>query len=220
MRCCGAYRDRAFVAGLVVALLVSIKLFVWPLGLWLLATRRYASFGYAALCGVALNLVGWSVLGFDQVVPYVKLLGLVSEHAETHAFGLPWLAVHYGATRSAALALTLALAAALGAACFLLGRRGRGQSALLLCIAMCFLATPVTWPHYWALLIVPLALLRPRLSLVWAIPVLLAPVAAVLSYWGTAAMVIGENAMVAAVVVAALRVPGLRISSNLRPETA
>ena len=39
------HRDRPVAAGVLVAAIVSFKLFLWPLGLWLLATRRYVSIG-------------------------------------------------------------------------------------------------------------------------------------------------------------------------------
>jgi hypothetical protein len=34
-------------------------------------------------------------------------------------------------------------------------------------------ATPVVWMHYYALLFVPIALYRPRLSALWAVPLVL-----------------------------------------------
>ena len=37
------------------------------------------------------------------------------------------------------------------------------------------LASPLLWSHYFSLLLVPVALRRPRLSLVWALPLLMWP---------------------------------------------
>lgn len=200
------YRDRPVVAGLLLALLVSIKLFVWPLGLWLLGTRRYAALAYATACGLALNLAAWAVIGFDQLGPYVKVLGLITARTDTHnKTTLRWVLVHFGAVRPVAYALMLALAGALAVGCFVLARRGREKPALMLCIALAFVATPVTWPHYWVLLIAPLALLRPKLGPVWAIPVAMAPAAMLplLGYAAAGAAI--QNALAAAVVIAALR---------------
>jgi hypothetical protein len=164
-------RDRPFAAGLLLTLLVSVKLFIWPLAIWLLATRRYAALGYAVVCGVALNAAAWAVLGFDQIGRYVKLLSAVSAHEEGRSYSVLALALDAGATRTVAYALALALAAAVGAACFVLGRRARDVPALLLAVATALLATPIIWTHYFVLLIVPLALLRPRLDIVWALPI-------------------------------------------------
>jgi hypothetical protein len=40
-------------------------------------------------------------------------------------------------------------------------------------VATCLLATPIIWLHYFALLLVPLALVRPRLAPIWFAPLLL-----------------------------------------------
>jgi len=53
------YSDRPIVAGATIALLVSIKLFVWPFAFWLLATRRYAAFAWTVLGGLAIDLMAW-----------------------------------------------------------------------------------------------------------------------------------------------------------------
>jgi hypothetical protein len=196
------YRDRPFVAGLIVALLVSIKLFVWPLALWLLATRRYLAFGYTVLCGVALNLVAWAVVGFDQLGPYRTMTDRVTNRMEPLSDSILAIARDHGASRPAAYAVTLTLAAAAAGACFVRARRGDHASALLLSITMSFLATPVIWEHYYVLIIVPLAILRPRLSLVWAVPLLMLPVAVVASQVDE--LVLGEVAVIATVIAVAL----------------
>ncbi|MEA2218399.1 MAG: alpha,2-mannosyltransferase [Solirubrobacteraceae bacterium] len=195
------HRDSALAAGLLVALMVSVKLLVWPLAIWLLATRRYAAFGYALLGGLAMNVAAWFVLGFDQIGPYVKLLGLVTDHEESRSYTLLAFAVNQGAGRTAGYALALALAVAAGAACVALARRGDERHALLLCIAMALLATPVTWAHYFALLIVPLALLRPRLNPVWALPVVLALCPSTPTTWQLVLALATVTAIVALVLV-------------------
>jgi hypothetical protein len=58
-------------------------------------------------------------------------------------------------------------------ACVVLGRRGRDEGALALAIAVSLIAAPLIWMHYYALLIVPLAIAYPRLSTAWALPLLL-----------------------------------------------
>jgi hypothetical protein len=61
----------------------------------------------------------------------------------------------------------------------------------------------VTWAHYFALLIVPLALLRPRLSPVWALPLVLALCPSSPTTW----QLLLALATVTAVVAVALRPP-------------
>jgi hypothetical protein len=196
------YRDRALVTGLMFALLVSVKLFVWPLAIWLLATRRYAALGYAMLTGLALNIAAWAIVGFDQLGAYVKVLGLVTDREEPHGVSILAVIRDAGASRPVAYAVTLALAAGAAWACVALARRERQAEALLLAVATCFLATPVIWAHYFVLLIVPLALIRPRLDLVWWLPVAIVPVAGLLLVVGQ--RVPGQLAVIAATIAAAL----------------
>ncbi len=161
------YRDRPVIAGALVALVISLKLFLWPLGLWLLATRRYAATGYALVIGVVLNLIAWGAIGFDQIGRYVRLLTAVTRLLSPHTYTLVAL-LHI--TGYPAL---LAIAAPVLITCVGLGRRGHDRHAFTLAIAACLLVTPLVWLHYFALLIVPLALARPRVAPVWFLGVLL-----------------------------------------------
>jgi hypothetical protein len=164
------YRDRPLVIGFLLALLVSVKLFLWPLALWLLATRRYAALAYATACGLALNAVAWAVLGFNELHRYGRLLSALTSIEERRGYSLVAFALHTGASHRAAYAIAFALAGAAAVACLALGRRGREVPALALAIGVSLLATPIVQLHYFALLIVPLALVRPRLGLAWALP--------------------------------------------------
>jgi len=46
----------------------------------------------------------------------------------------------------------------------------RDASALTLVLAAALAASPIVWIHYFLLLLVPIALTRPRLSLLWLVP--------------------------------------------------
>jgi alpha-1,2-mannosyltransferase len=164
------WRGHPIAAGVTVALIVSFKLFLWPLALWLLATRRFAAFGYALLSGLVVNGVAWTIVGWDQVQRYNDLVGALARHQEGRGYGLITLALQHGANRGLAYGLALGSAAVVCVACVAIGRRGREAPALALCVGASLLATPVLWPHYFVLLAVPLALSRPRLSLIWAAP--------------------------------------------------
>jgi alpha-1,2-mannosyltransferase len=167
------HREHPFVAGALVALIVSVKLFVWPLGLWLLVTRRYAALAWAIGLGLLMNGLAWSVVGFQQLHRYTALVHAVSHAEERTAYTLMALGMRLGASHGGAYAAGLAVAAIAALACVVAGRRRHDQSALLLSIAVSLLATPIVWRHYLALLIVPLAIARPRLSAVWLIPLAL-----------------------------------------------
>jgi len=170
------YRERPVVVGAAVGLVISLKIFVWPLALWLLATRRHAALGWAALSAVAVNLIAWAIVGFDQIPRFLDLLsGLASfEHGRTHS----WtdFALRSGLGSSAARALVLAIAVAACVACVAAARRGHDALAFALCVLVTLAATPILWNHYYVLLLVPVAIARPRLSPLWALPIVAAGV--------------------------------------------
>jgi hypothetical protein len=53
--------------------------------------------------------------------------------------------------------------------------RSRDAKTLTLVIAAALAASPIVWVHYFLLLLVPLALTRPRLSALWFVPLLYTP---------------------------------------------
>lgn len=170
------HRDRPVVAGLLTAAAISIKPFVWPLGLWLLATRRWKAAACAFAWGLVLNLVAWAVVGYDQIHRYLQLS--TQDTAALWKGGYSMLAVahHLGFGRSVGdglLVVTSVLAAA--TVIYLAAIRRRERDALVAAVVLMLLASPLLWAHYFSLLLVPLALYRPRLSLVWALPLLMWP---------------------------------------------
>jgi hypothetical protein len=62
------------------------------------------------------------------------------------------------------------------AAVVAVARRGGDASGFALALAAAVLATPIVWLHYFMLLLVPIAIARPRLSPLWVVP---------LAYWVT-----------------------------------
>lgn len=166
------YRAHPVVCGGLVALLISVKIFLWPLALWLVATRRYRSLGHAVTIGVALNALAWSILGFGQVARYDQLVRALAINQASRGYSVVALAMHCGLDRAAAEIVMAAACAAAACVCIAAGRRRGGQAALGCCVAACMLTSPVSWLHYFALLVVPLAIARPRLSLLWLTPLL------------------------------------------------
>lgn len=167
------WRDSPLVTGALIALLISVKLFVWPLGLWLIATRRYRAFGYAVAAGLVMNLLAWGVLGFDQITRYRELIGALAGAQQGRGYSVIALLVNGGVQPTLASALTAGLAVLCAGACLVAGRRLGNHAAFALSVATCLVVTPISWLHYFALLAVPLAIGRPRLSLLWLVPVVL-----------------------------------------------
>jgi hypothetical protein len=190
-------RERPLLIGFVIALLVSVKLFVWPLALWLLATRRYVAFVYAIACGLVLNVVAWAVLGLNELHRYSRLLHALTTFEERRGYSVIALALHEGTSHRVAYAVAWAVAAAGAMTCLALGRRGRDVAALALAIGVSLLATPIVQLHYFALLIVPFALVRPRLGLAWALPLVMwVSASATLRPWQIAVALAIAGAMV------------------------
>lgn len=180
------WRERPFAAGLIVAVAISMKPFMWPLGLWLLATRRFRAAAWSLVCGAALNLIAWDVVGFSRVGTYLHLAGEDTRALWRGGYSLLALAHHLGLTRLAGEVL-LVLAAAFLAA-LVLGQglvRRRQRQSFVLTIALILVASPLVWIHYFVLVLVPLALARPRFNWLWAIPVAmwLLPSATAVNWW-------------------------------------
>ena len=167
------FRAEARTAGIVIGLLISIKLFLLPLALWFIATRRYAALVWTIGTVFVLNAISWPALGFGELSQYAHSLPKFAATVEHRAYSLISLLLHYGIGRTAAYELALALAGTAMAAGFIAGRRGADRGAMTACLGASLLASPIVESHYLALLMVPLALTRPRLSLLWAMPLVL-----------------------------------------------
>jgi hypothetical protein len=167
------YRNRNVTSGLVTALIICLKPFVWPMALWLVATRRYAAAAYAAVFGAAFNGIAWAVLGFDQVRLFLKTSSYFASLISQQAYGLISLAMGLHASHRLGIAIAVAVSTSLAAACVIAGRRGRDYAALVLAVVLMLSASPIVWSHYFALLIVPLAIACPRLAPAWGLQLVL-----------------------------------------------
>jgi alpha-1,2-mannosyltransferase len=166
------YRERPLVSGLLSAAIISLKPFVWPVVLWLLFTRRHRSVGWTLVWGIAINAVAWAVVGYGRIGEYVHLSATVTSALKRTGYGLIAQVTHPGGPIWAGALLMAGVMAALGFACLRAARRNDDRQALLLCVLLTLVATPLLWNHYFALLIVPLAIYRPRLSFEWVVGLL------------------------------------------------
>ena len=165
------YRDRVWPVAASVGAAIALKVFVWPLLVWLAATKRSAAAVGAAVAAVGLALGSWAAIGFDGIADYPDLLRRLSDveaensysaYAILVAIGVPSGLAHVVVTGAAATLLVLAWRAARGA--------DGDRRALTLALAAGFVLTPILWLHYLVLLVVPIALARPRLSVLWLVP--------------------------------------------------
>lgn len=166
------FRSTVWPLAFVLGLAISTKLFLWPLLIWAAVARGLRVAGVAVAVGVAVTAAAWAAIGFEGLTGYPALLERLSEiHAE-NSYSLVGIAAALE-IEPAGRVLMLVVGGALVAACVGLGRGGDDRRAFTCAIAASFALTPIVWQHYVLLLLVPLALARPRFSAVWLLPALL-----------------------------------------------
>lgn len=165
------YRDNAWVAGVATAFTAVLKLFLWPLGVWLLATRRWRAAVICAGTGLVLLLGGWAVIDFAGFRSYPTVVHLLEKVEAPLSYSAVAL---FGLSGGAQTAVTVVLSL-LAVACIALAARGAqgDRRALAVAVVASLVTTPLLWLHYLLLLFVPIALYRPRLSGLWFLPLLL-----------------------------------------------
>lgn len=166
------WRDRAAICGALVGLVVAFKLFLWPLGIWLISTRRYRAVAWAVGVGVVLNVAGWAILGFHEIDRYQRLVHALVDALQNRGYTLMSLSQDVGLGRGPGYAVAVGLGIVAGAGCVIAGRRGRDAEALTLALTIAILVTPLVWIHYFALFLVPAAIAAPRLRALWLVPLL------------------------------------------------
>lgn len=167
------YRDRPRISGAIFGVLVAMKLFLFPLGLFYLATRRFAALSYAVATMLAFTALAWVVIGLDEIARYRSTVEDFTHLREDYGFSLIGFVERVGGGRPLAYVVALGLAGAAAVACVIAGSRGRESAAFILALAVSLLATPIMWLHYLALLLVAVGLRCPRLHVLWVLPVLL-----------------------------------------------
>jgi Glycosyltransferase family 87 len=155
------YRDRAAIAGLALGYGIAVKLFLWPLAVWLALVGRVRAAAVAALVAAASLLL---LVPFIDIPDYVRLLRRLAQTFEHESYTLFALVSDLGLPDTAARVATIAL----GVGVLALAWRRR---SLGLAIAAALCLSPIVWRHFFVLLLVPLALSRPRFDAVWLIPI-------------------------------------------------
>jgi alpha-1,2-mannosyltransferase len=162
-------RDVPRAAGPILGISIAAKVFLWPLTVWLAATRRLAAAAWSI--GVALGVLfaSWAVVGFRGLSEYPDLVRRLSERMDERGYTVYALGVDLGLPASLAWALWLGVAVGLLAGTVVLARRGDDRRAFVLALAATLAFSPIVWLHYFALLLVAVAVVQPRLAPVWFI---------------------------------------------------
>jgi hypothetical protein len=167
------FRERDWVAGALVACLVSLKPNMAPLWVWLVLARRWRPAAIAIAVGLLLNVVSWTVLGWHELSRWLSLLSLQGRLRDDVGYSMVAFATHLGLPRAVGEGLIVVFG------CLLLGigaafaKAGREQHVFGIAILLTIVVSPQADAHYYALLLVPLALARPRLSWPWLVPLVL-----------------------------------------------
>jgi alpha-1,2-mannosyltransferase len=164
------FRDRSLIAGTLLALVVITKLFLFPLGLFFLATRRYLAAAYAAALTLALSAGAWLAIGVDEVPRYRAVVSAFTTLREDYGYSVTGFIERLGGPGIATHAVPVAVACALGALTWFHGRRNDDARAFVPMIAASLVLTPIMWLHYLVLLAIPIAIRHPRLHGLWLLP--------------------------------------------------
>jgi hypothetical protein len=168
------YRERAVTTSAAIGGAIVLKLFVWPLFVWLAATRRWAAAVGAVSVAVVLALASWAAIGFRGLADYPELLRRLSDFEAENSYSAFAILVAAGLPDVLARVVVLAATGVLLALAWRVARAEEGdRRAYTLAVAAGLVLTPILWLHYLVLLVVPIALARPRLSALWFVPLAL-----------------------------------------------
>jgi hypothetical protein len=194
------YRNKTAAAAVAVGFVLALKLFLWPLLVWLVATRRFKAAGGAiAVCAV-LVVVPWAGIGFAGLTGYPHLLHVLTQAERADQYTIAALLARMVSWRLAGLIGTLVglgvLVLAVRAA------RDDERRSYVLTIAAVLLLSPIVGLHYFVFLLVVLALYAPRMGWVWVAPLLLwvGPQVGQTADWRTAVVLVVAAITLTAVV--------------------
>jgi Glycosyltransferase family 87 len=154
------WRDERGVPGLTVGLAVAVKFFVWPVGVWLAATRRFTAAVIAAFVTAASLTLILPHIGLDE---YADLLLRLGRTFDQDSYSVHALLVQAGGSEAIARGVTFVAGGALLVATW-------RYRSFTLAVAAALVLSPIVWLDYFALVALPLALARPRLSPIWFLP--------------------------------------------------
>ena len=170
------WRDRVIEPALALGTSVALKLFLWPLVLWLVLTRRFRPAIAVVAFAVMLVVLPWAALGFAGMGGYPGLLRHLSDDEASSSYSIIALAVRAHLPEGVGVVLSVFVAVGLIALAVWIALdqrrsfRVRDVAVLTLVLTAALAASPIVWVHYFLLLLVPLALTQPRLSVLWLVP--------------------------------------------------
>ena len=124
--------------------------------------------GLGSAIALVSTLAAWAPIGFAGFHDYRRILSLLATGEEKESFSLASLGFAGGLSAHASHLIAevvggLLLAAAIGVGWRLRSKRGDFTSFTLV-IGAALAVSPIVWNHYFAVLLIPLAVVAPRLQ--------------------------------------------------------
>ena len=167
------YRDPVWQPALALGLAISAKFLMWPLLVWTLATRRLARdrVGAGDRPRGHARRVGCHRLRRAQGLSG-SLRGSRTSSRD-RSYSIVGIAATAGLGEGVGQALTLLVGGGSLVGCVVFARRADDARSFTCAVAATLALSPIVWLHYLVVLLVPMAIARPRFSLLWLLPVLL-----------------------------------------------
>jgi len=183
------YRDRVVLPAVALAGSLMLKPLLWPVAIWLAATRRWRAAGLTLLVTAVGMTAAYAALQINGLESYPALVKATTAVEGGVSYSLYGLLSQLGAPFP--LVASYLIGAALLVAVWVV-RRDECLS-FVIAIAATLALTPIVWVHYFSLLLIPLALGSRRLTWWWSLPAVVwlvqggpspaSPVNATLVWW-------------------------------------
>jgi alpha-1,2-mannosyltransferase len=165
------FRDRPVPAAGLAGLLIALKLFLWPVLLWLVVTKRYRAAAGGVLASCLLIVGPWIPIRFAGLRDFPELLDRLARLQQPDGYTVTAILGSF-TDWSSARAIALAVGFAVLAVALIVGRTD-SRASFALVVPGSILLSPIVHMHYLVLLMIALALLVPRLDWRWVVPILL-----------------------------------------------
>lgn len=166
-------RNRPLSSGFLMGTMVGFKLFVWPLLTWPTAMHRWRA-AVAGIVSLVLLVIGpWAVLGFSGLREYPGLLRRLAALEGHDSYSIPASLGVLGIDPTTGRSVALMIGFALVALAVVFGRRGDDRRSFVAAVLAALAASPIVWQHYYLALLAVLAISRPRLSVIWLLPIVM-----------------------------------------------
>jgi hypothetical protein len=161
-------RDRPWRSGAALGIAIAVKLVLWPLLIWFVATRRNRAALIAGAVALASTFAAWAAIDFDGLSQYPRLLSVNTDLYGPHSWSLFAGGLGIGLSQGSANAVAYLIGIALLIAVVTVARGNEGdRRAFSLALVATVALVPIVWAASLVVLLVPLALSAPSASKPW-----------------------------------------------------